>query len=62
MSNTFTTLSVQCPPGIAEILMAELSEAGIDTFLEDAGCFEASSETGVIEVPIIEKILKHYQK
>ena len=61
MSNTFTSLTVQCPSEITEILIAELSEAGFDTFLEDVGCFEASSVTGFIEAPIIEDILKHYQ-
>ena len=62
MSNTFTILSVQCSSDIAEILMAELSEAGIDTFLEHSGSFEASSESGNMNVLLIEEILKHYQR
>ena len=62
MSNTFTTLIVQCPSGIADIIMARLSENGFDTFLENPEGFEASSDSGIPDATDVEKILTGYKK
>jgi len=61
MSELFRTLSVQCPTGFTEILMAELSAIGFDTFLEKDDGFEASAESGSIDEQEIESILNNYK-
>src|SRR5882762_4264578 len=40
----YTQLRVVCDPGFSEILMAEIAEAGFDTFLETDDGFEAFAE------------------
>lgn len=45
MAATFyTRLKVVCDPDFSEILMAEIAEAGFDTFMETEGGFEAYGE------------------
>ena len=40
----YTRLQVVCDPGFSEILMAEVAEAGFDTFMETEKGFEAYAE------------------
>jgi ribosomal protein L11 methyltransferase len=40
----YTRLKVACPPDFAEILMAEVADAGFDTFMETEQGFEAYAE------------------
>ena len=44
MSSFYTRLEVVCDPSYSEILMAEIAEAGFDTFMETDSGFEAYAE------------------
>ncbi len=44
MSNYYTRLEVICDLSFSEILMAEIAEAGFDTFMETDSGFEAYAE------------------
>jgi ribosomal protein L11 methyltransferase len=56
-----TRLLVTCDPGFSEILMAELAEAGFDTFLENEYGFEAGVEGERYDKPLAEAIRKKYE-
>jgi ribosomal protein L11 methyltransferase len=55
-----TRLQVNCDQEYAEILMAEIAEAGFDTFLETENGFEAYVEMEKFEKDQIESIKKKY--
>jgi ribosomal protein L11 methyltransferase len=51
----YTRLQVSCDPAFSEILMAEIAEAGFDTFMETDSGFEAFTESdGYDEKRLIE--------
>jgi Ribosomal protein L11 methylase len=56
-----TRLLVICDPEFSEILIAELSEANFDTFLENENGFEAYVEGEGYDKPLVEAIHKKYQ-
>jgi ribosomal protein L11 methyltransferase len=56
-----TRLQVTCHPEFSEILIAELSEAGFDTFLENENGFEAYAEGEAYNTTLVEDIRKKYQ-
>ena len=60
MINFYTRLQVVCDPEYSEILMAELAEAGFDTFMEIDGGFEAYAEDDRADRDGIEEIQKKY--
>jgi ribosomal protein L11 methyltransferase len=55
-----TRLSVSCHPEFSEILMAELSEAGFETFLENEKGFEAYVEGEAFNSSMVEEVRKKY--
>lgn len=55
-----TRLQVICDPGFSEILQAEISEAGFDTFLETDNGFEAYAEQENFNKEILHGILQKY--
>jgi ribosomal protein L11 methyltransferase len=57
-----TRLSVSCHPEFSEILIAELSEAGFETFLENEKGFEAYVEGEAFNPSMVEEIRKKYGK
>ncbi len=56
-----TRLSVKCDPEFCEILIAELSEAHFDTFLENDNGFEAYVEGETYDKNLVENIRKKYE-
>ena len=56
-----TQLLVKCDPGFSEILMAELSEARFDTFLEVENGFEAYVEGENFDEALVAEIRKKYE-
>lgn len=54
----YTRLHIICDPDFSEILMAEIAEAGFDTFMENEKGFEAYAEK--FDKPLIESIQKKY--
>ena len=56
-----TRLSVKCDPEFSEILIAELSEAHFDTFLENDSGFEAYVEEERFDKEMVESIRRKYQ-
>jgi ribosomal protein L11 methyltransferase len=60
MSDSYSILIVRCPSDISEILIAELSEAGLNTFLEMDDGFEASSDSDLTDNPEIDVILQQF--
>ena len=57
----YTRLQVICHPDFAEILMAEVAEAGFDTFLETEQGFEAYTEENKAEARQLELIKEKYK-
>ncbi|MEX2235038.1 MAG: 50S ribosomal protein L11 methyltransferase [Cyclobacteriaceae bacterium] len=56
-----TRLLVKCDPGFSEILMAELSQAKFDTFLENERGFEAYIEGDRYDKFMVDAIRKKYE-
>lgn len=56
----YTRLQVSCDPEFAEILMAEVAEAGFDTFMETGNGFEAFVEEEKYDAPALELIRTKY--
>ena len=56
----YTRLSVICDLGFSEILMAELAEAGFDTFLELENGFEAYCEDETFNATLVSEIQAKY--
>lgn len=57
-----TRLQVICDPEFAEILMAEVAEAGFDTFMETEQGFEAYVEGNGFDQSQLNHILEKYKK
>ncbi len=57
----YTRLQVVCHTDFAEILMAEIAEAGFDTFLETDTGFEAYCEETKADLTQVEEIKSRYQ-
>ena len=55
-----TRLTVTCDPKFSEILIAEIAEAGFDTFLENETGFEAYAEVDRYDQHRVEGIKKKY--
>lgn len=60
MSNFYTRLQVICNPDFSEILMAEIAEAGFDTFMETDGGFEAYAEEDKADRAHLDEIKSMY--
>lgn len=58
----YTRLKVACPPEFAEILMAEVAEAGFDTFMETEQGFEAYVENERFDRHTLEAIQQRYNQ
>ena len=58
----YTRLKVVCDPDFAEILMAEIAEAGFDTFMETGQGFEAYTEENKVDNAQLEAIKEKYRK
>ncbi len=61
MSSYYTRLQVVCDPDFSEILMAEIAEAGFDTFMETDNGFEAYTEEQKVDHPWLATIKEKYQ-
>jgi ribosomal protein L11 methyltransferase len=61
MKSYYTRLQVVCDPEFSEILMAEIAEAGFDTFMEIEKGFEAYGEEKKIDIDLVEDIRKKYK-
>lgn len=57
----YTRLQVICNPDFSEILMAEIAEAGFDTFLENENGFEAYTEEKKVDTALVESIKEKYK-
>lgn len=57
-----TRLNVTCDPLFSEILMAEIAEAGFDSFLENGTGFEAYAEADHYDQNRVEEIGKKYSE
>lgn len=57
----YTRLQVICSPDFSDILIAELSEAGFDTFMENENGFEAYTEGENFDQDLVESIKEKYQ-
>lgn len=55
-----TRLLVVCDPAYSEILIAELAEAGFDTFLENGDGFEAFARGDEYDATLVETIREKY--
>ncbi len=55
-----TRLTVTCDPQFSEILMAEIAEAGFDSFLEKESGFEAYAEADRYDQHSVDEIKKKY--
>ncbi len=56
----YTQLRVSCNPAYAEILIAEFSEIGFDTFLETDGGFDAYSEAENYDKDALHSVIERY--
>ncbi|HEX6224293.1 MAG TPA: 50S ribosomal protein L11 methyltransferase, partial [Chryseolinea sp.] len=56
----YSRLQVTCDPKYTEILMAELAEAGFETFMETDGGFEAYVEMENYDKELLEFIKEKY--
>lgn len=54
-------LQVVCDPDFTEILMAEIAEAGFDTFMETEKGFEAYAEEGKLDQPLLNELNEKYK-
>ena len=61
MSNFYTRLEVVCDPSYSEILMAEIAEAGFDTFMETDSGFEAYAEEDKADRKEVDAIQHKYE-
>lgn len=57
-----TRLSVTCDPLFSEILIAEISQAGFDSFLENENGFEAYAEVDRFDQSIVDEIKSKYEQ
>lgn len=57
----YTRLQVVCDPEYAEILMAEIAEAGFDTFMENEKGFEAYVEEEKFDKAYLQHLQEKYQ-
>lgn len=57
----YTRLKVACPPDFAEILMAEVADAGFDTFMETGQGFEAYVEEERFDRQYLQAIQQNYR-
>jgi ribosomal protein L11 methyltransferase len=57
----YTRLQVVCDPEFSEILMAEIAEAGFDTFMENEKGFEAFVEEKRFDEPLLNEIKEKYK-
>jgi ribosomal protein L11 methyltransferase len=62
VSNYYTRLEVVCDPSYSEILMAEIAEAGFDTFMETDSGFEAYAEEDKADRKQVEAIQHKYDR
>lgn len=60
MSNFYTRLQVICDASYSEILMAEIAEAGFDTFMENETGFEAYAEEDKADRQMVDDIQQKY--
>lgn len=60
MSSHYTRLQVVCDPSYSEILMAEIAEAGFDTFMETDSGFEAYAEEDKADRKEVDAIQQKY--
>jgi ribosomal protein L11 methyltransferase len=58
----YTRLQVICDSGFTEILMAEIAEAGFDTFMETEKGFEAYAEMDHFDKEKLQQIKLQYEK
>jgi ribosomal protein L11 methyltransferase len=58
----YTCLHVSCDPDYSEILMAEIADAGFETFLETGSGFEAYVELERFDKELLESILDRYKE
>ncbi len=56
----YTRLQVACPAELVEIFIAEISEAGFDTFMENEGGFEAFAEGDHYNNELLNEIQERY--
>lgn len=56
----YSRLQVTCHPDYSEILMAEIAEAGFDTFMETETGFEAYTESNAFDKLLLEEIKEKY--
>ena len=56
----YTRLKVVSSADFSEIIMAEVAEAGFDTFMENENGFEAFGEGSKIDHPLLETIKLKY--
>jgi ribosomal protein L11 methyltransferase len=61
MKSYYTRLQIVCDPEYSEILMAEIAEAGFDTFMEIEKGFEAYGEEKKVDTDLVETICKKYK-
>lgn len=57
-----TRLSIICDPSFSEILIAEIAQAGFDSFLENENGFEAYAEVDRFDQHRVEQIQKKYKE
>jgi ribosomal protein L11 methyltransferase len=57
----YTCLRVTCPVELTEIFIAEISEAGFDTFMEHEAGFEAFAEGEKYNQDLLQQIRERYQ-
>jgi ribosomal protein L11 methyltransferase len=57
-----TRLSVTCDPLFSEILIAEISQAGFDSFLENENGFEAYAEVDRFDQSLVDEIKSKYEQ
>ena len=60
MGSRYKRLQVKCNPDFSEILMAEIAEAGFDTFMEMNEGFEAFAEEDKVDHAWLDVIWKKY--
>jgi len=60
MTSFYTRLSVVCSPELTELLIAEIAEAGFDSFLENDDGFEAYVEAEKYDPEGLKEILEKY--
>ncbi len=58
----YTRLQVVCDPEFSEILMAEIAEAGFDTFMETEKGFEAYAEGEKFNSDLVDSIKEKYHQ